>query len=242
MMSNTLGHCASCYFEAGAYYRLSGTACVQCSQSGCASYSTSCVCLSCQEGYQFVNSQCIACQNLHCNTCQNNVRSCQVCAVRYGLTSSACIQCVQSACLNCDGDTTKCVTCETGYYNNAGTCYRCQASCTTCTAATVCSSCNNGYYLMANGRCKSMPSYCVQVDEKGECSKCGYGYMTMLGNCVPCSTSLFNVLYMSYLVKLMLKILPQLLFTTSIRILLSICFCICICIHYALTIMNYRFK
>jgi hypothetical protein len=129
VMSTSTGLCKSCYFETGAYYKLSNGVCIQCSQSGCATYGTTCDCLSCQNGYQYVNKQCVACQNLNCYVCQANVRSCEVCAPYYGLISSACIQCTQNTCLNCDGDSTKCVKCLTGYYVNSGTCYRCQASC-----------------------------------------------------------------------------------------------------------------
>lgn len=134
---------------------------MQCSQGGCATYSGTCQCLSCQNGYQFINHQCVACQNLNCYTCQSDIRSCQVCAPYYGLISSACIQCTQGVCLNCDGDSSKCVTCLTGYYNSAGTCYRCQASCQTCTSSTICTSCIAGNYLLSSGRCKSLPTNCI---------------------------------------------------------------------------------
>lgn len=42
VMSSVYGTCSSCYFESGAYYTLVNGVCNQCSQVGCATYSTSC--------------------------------------------------------------------------------------------------------------------------------------------------------------------------------------------------------
>jgi len=68
VMKNVNGDCSSCYFEApDNYYKLNGLQCTKCILAGCASFSTTCQCLSCQNGYRFINNLCSACQNLHCN-------------------------------------------------------------------------------------------------------------------------------------------------------------------------------
>ena len=120
-------------------------------------------------------------------------------------------------CLNCDGDSTKCNTCQVGYYNNGGICYKCQLSCQSCVSSTLCTACNAGNYLLSTGRCKSLPSNCVQVSSTtGSCTKCNYGYQIEEGICVPCSTDLFNVHFYWYLDAAMLKILSKLLCSNEV--------------------------
>ena len=76
-MIDSSGQCSSCYFTVGAYYSLSASnVCNLCNVAGCATYSSTCVCLSCQDGYQFINSNCVACQNLHCYRCQASTSEC----------------------------------------------------------------------------------------------------------------------------------------------------------------------
>lgn len=200
-MLDSTGKCSSCYFTAATgYYSLSASnVCVLCNVAGCASYSTTCQCLSCQNGYQFINNQCIQCQNLHCYQCQASISSCQSCAPSYGRLSSACLLCQPANCYNCDGDNTQCATCNTGYYLSGGQCYSCQSNCVTCTSSTICTSCVAGTFLQANGRCKTLPTNCLQIDNTtlssnvGSCKRCSYGYILLSGNCYPCSSSLFNV-------------------------------------------------
>lgn len=76
-MANAAGQCSSCYFSAlDGYYTLSAGVCTLCNVVGCATYSRNCQCLSCLSGYQFINNQCIACQSLHCSSCQTSVTAC----------------------------------------------------------------------------------------------------------------------------------------------------------------------
>lgn len=200
-MANAAGQCSSCYFSAlEGYYSLLSGACTLCNVVGCASYSTTCQCLSCQNGYQFINNQCIACQSLHCNRCQTSVTACETCAVAYGRLSSACQLCQPANCNNCDGDSSVCAQCNTGFYLSGGQCYNCQANCDSCLSSTQCNVCANGYYRQTNGRCKALPSNCVSIDNAtlnsnvGACKRCRYGYILLDGNCYPCGLSLFNVI------------------------------------------------
>ena len=173
--------------------------CVLCSVTGCLTYSTACQCLSCQNGYQFINNQCVLCQSLHCHKCQTSVSICELCAPSYGRLSNACVACQQANCNNCDGDNTVCSTCNVGYYRSGGICYTCQANCLSCSSNIICTSCITGTYLQTNGRCKTLPANCIQIDvlslgsNVGICKRCRYGYMLIEGNCYPCSNSLFNV-------------------------------------------------
>lgn len=199
-MINVAGQCSSCYFSAATgYYSLSAGVCTLCNVVGCSTYSSTCQCLSCQNGYQFINNQCIACQTLHCYKCQASVTACEACAVSYGRLSSACQLCQPSNCYNCDGDNTVCAVCNVGYYLNSGQCYQCQAHCASCTSNTQCTSCSAGYFLQTNGRCKTLPSNCQSIDNTtlgsnvGSCKRCNYGYILLDGNCYPCSLSIFNV-------------------------------------------------
>ena len=185
MLDNT-GKCSSCYFTAATgYYSLTNGVCTLCNVSGCSTYSSTCQCLSCQNGYQFINNQCIACQSLHCNVCQASVTACQQCAPAYGRLSSACQLCQPSNCYNCDGDNTVCATCNTGYYLSGGNCYECQTKCVTCLSNTQCTSCIAGTYLQANGRCKTLPDNCISIDtttlksDVGSCKRCAYGYILL---------------------------------------------------------------
>ena len=65
----------------------------------------------------------------------------------------------------------------------------------------MCTTCSVGYFLQSNGRCKQLPSNCIDIDTTtldsavGSCKRCSYGYMLLDGNCYPCSNSLFNVSY-----------------------------------------------
>jgi hypothetical protein len=199
-MADATGRCSSCYFTASyGYYSLAGGVCGLCNVAGCLSYSSSCQCLSCQEGYQFLNNQCNACQTLHCSSCQSTITACQACAVAYGRLSSACQLCQPANCLNCDGDSTACAACNPGYYLSAGNCFGCQTHCLACSSSTRCTSCAPTHYLQSNGRCKSLPSHCVSIDDStldldvGSCKRCEYGYILLDGNCYPCGLSLFNV-------------------------------------------------
>jgi hypothetical protein len=199
-MLDSTGKCSSCYFTSNGYYSLSGAGvCSLCNVAGCATYSSACQCLSCQNGYQYINNQCIQCQNLHCYQCQASISSCQSCAPAYGRLSSACLLCQPANCNNCDGDNTVCTQCNTGYYLSNGQCYQCQTNCLTCTSNVLCSSCAANNFLQANGRCKALPANCIQIDNStlasniGSCKRCSYGYILISGNCYPCSSSLFNV-------------------------------------------------
>jgi hypothetical protein len=200
-MQDSSGNCASCYFDAvRGYYSLTNGVCTLCYVAGCSTYSASCQCLSCLNGYQFINNQCIACQSLHCHVCQVSVTACQQCAPAYGRLSSACQLCQPSNCYNCDGDNTVCATCNTGYYLSAGNCYQCQQNCLSCISNKQCTACAPGTYLQANGRCKTLPANCISIDNStlisniGSCKRCAYGYILLEGNCYPCGVSLFNVL------------------------------------------------
>lgn len=199
-MADTSGTCSTCYFEAtGGFYSLSSGSCVLCNVAGCNSYSPTCQCLGCSDGYQFINNQCIACQTLHCNRCQTLVTACETCTLAYGRLSSACQLCQPAHCSNCDGDSTVCAVCDDGYFLSNGACFRCQDNCLRCQSGTVCRVCTAGYYLQANGRCKTLPSNCISIDTSslgssvGSCKRCSYGYILLEGNCYPCGLSVFNV-------------------------------------------------
>jgi len=199
-MSASNGDCSLCYFDSSTgYYSLISGTCTLCNVVGCLTYSSTCQCLSCVSGYQFINNQCIACQNLHCTVCQASISSCQQCAASYGRLSSACVLCTPSNCYNCDGDNTICVTCNVGYYLSNGNCYSCQTNCASCISNIQCTSCSPGTFLQANGRCKALPSNCISIDTStissnvGSCKRCSYGYILLDGNCYPCSSALLNV-------------------------------------------------
>ena len=202
-MLDSTGKCSSCYFSSSeGYYSLSSNGtCTLCSVSGCKTYSSTCQCLSCQDGYQFINNQCNSCQTLHCKVCQASVTECQTCIVAYGRLSSACQQCQPSNCYNCDGDNTVCAVCNTGYYLSSGQCYACQTNCQSCLSKTECNQCATNYYLQENGRCKTLPSNCISIDSTtlssnvGSCKRCKYGYILLDGNCYPCAITLFNVVF-----------------------------------------------
>ena len=84
MLDNT-GACSVCYFtQAEGYYSLIGGVCTLCNVAGCLTYSSTCQCLSCNSGFQFINNQCNSCQSLHCSVCQASVTACQSCDVAYG--------------------------------------------------------------------------------------------------------------------------------------------------------------
>lgn len=185
-MLDSTGKCSSCYFTAATgYYSLINGVCSLCNVSGCSTYSSTCQCLSCQNGYQFINNQCVACQSLHCHVCQASVTACQQCAPAYGRLSSACQLCQPSNCYNCDGDNTVCASCNTGYYLSGGNCYQCQSNCATCISNTQCTSCIAGTYLQANGRCKTLPNNCISIDTAtlksnvGSCKRCAFGYILL---------------------------------------------------------------
>jgi len=181
-MLDLTGKCSSCYST----YTLTGSnICSICNVAGCLTYSTTCQCLSCQNGYQFINNQCIICQNQYCYQCQASVSACEICAPLYGRMSSACQKCQPLNCYNCDGDNTVCAVCSSGYYLSGGLCYKCQTNCLSCLSNIQCTSCVATTYLQSNGRCKTLPSYCLQIDNTtlssavGSCKRCQYGYILL---------------------------------------------------------------
>ena len=116
------------------------------------SYCTACITL-----YGAYLGSCLTCNSSFCETCSSNIFICTSCINGYGLnTNGTCMPCQTSSslCLNCDGaNLNQCVSCNQGYFFVGGICRPCTTTCISCSNATTCNSCIDGYYLDSANIC-----------------------------------------------------------------------------------------
>ena len=187
----------TCPCEDGYYDRQpTSFACNLCSSvlDNCYLCDTDTVCLQCQPFYYFVTNggvkECELC-NKYCETCSVESDKCASCNnVTYHRTLSG----------------TTCV-CEAGYVsiNNSVPCSQCSvlnSGCLACTNATICTSCDTGYYLKVHNSsthlCQLCPYYCpdctLNASNDVICNSCPSGTFRTLsadGSC-NCDSGYFD--------------------------------------------------
>lgn len=94
------------------------------------------------------------------------------CVTGYFLQGTKCAvntTCIPSACGNC----------PVGTFGNPGSCTACPTSCKTCSSATVCADCMDGYYHTSNNTCPTCPVQCKTCSRTDYCSICSDGYVAI---------------------------------------------------------------
>lgn len=182
----TQSGCSSCSIG---YLVSSDGTCKAPNINGCVSYNADITCKTCDVGYDLTNGLCVL--SIACNA----NKTCTNCKYNYYLSSGSCLQCPTIAnCNSCNVlSSTKCIDCVTGYYlNSASVCTACpQAGCLDCSSATVCTSAQDGYYLLVDikgvntGGVKPCKGYCAtcQLDALS-CLTCQSGATLYGGVCI----------------------------------------------------------
>ena len=148
--SNSDSHCNSC--NEGYYL---------------SSNSNSSNCLTCIDNYFLVSNTCYKC-NKNCKSTSDGCK-CSNCYNGYYLSNYQCFQC-NSNCKTCSDSETKCLSCYNGYgLTESNICVPCSQPCKKCSAANICSSCIDNYYL-ASGTCYKCNINC-KTKENDNC-KC----------------------------------------------------------------------
>lgn len=178
--------------------------CVDCPQ-GCFQCSKSLVtgnvnCEECYGGYYLTYSSqsqgqiCSSCDIDGCTTCQlvNNKPTCTFCDYFSSLNNGTCLQC-GTHCSVCtpSNDGPVCSSCLLGFGVVNGSCVSCSEGCSACSSSTTCTTCYDGYYLIAkNNTCKPCNSLtagcglCTNIT----CNACQPGFfLTGDGTCQGCA-------------------------------------------------------
>lgn len=137
-------------------YLLQNSACVLCTIDNCARCSSDNTCARCSSGYslngntcEFCKSPCFSCTTTGCSTCLPPFNI-------WPNVNGVCFTCNILNCAICTADGATCTTCKGGYDLSATntTCVKtCPANCDTCDNSTVCTKCDQYFYLNANNIC-----------------------------------------------------------------------------------------
>lgn len=136
----------------------------------------------CATGYSVdaATGVCKACASF-CNKCDiSGAGLCDInqCTVGYTRdpTSLLCVNCL-NACPNCSPtDPSVCLNCGLNRFLSNSICLVCSSNCMTCTSATVCTNCIEGY-LLINSKCYSPPPFpCLGYTSSLTCSGCFKGF------------------------------------------------------------------
>ena len=190
--SYILSICTSCYPRS---VLKSGT-CVSCTDPHalvCSSLNFN-YALICEPGYTggaystssaVTGGTCQAC-SLYCVSCLSNgpghcdSNGCIQGTVQVTGTTN-CTKCF-AGCTTCSAsDPNQCLDCgNQRFLTTAGSCQGCPTGCQTCTSASNCQSCTQGYFLVGTA-CTILPAFCVSLNSTGVCSKCFGGYLLNTG-------------------------------------------------------------
>lgn len=128
------------------------------------------------------------CKMCYSNTTTNELR-CQYCVDGYGLVfkndekiSNTCLPCEDENCLECRSNYSVCTKCSEGFFLNDQKCEMCPEGCPTCTNATKCNECDEGYGFDAHGTCVACDEGCKKCINDGTyCTEVKEGYGFILG-------------------------------------------------------------
>jgi len=176
-----------------------GSNCVEC----IAASDDAITCRTCIEGYYVKDKSCSSCPSncLACSESGGKVK-CESCRSKFHKNDddSACLPC-QSACKDtkcAKGAPTnllgfaKCSECNEGNYLQDDVCTGCFSNCATCTSATECTKCDDGFYLDSPASCLPCDFKCKTCTSATDCSDCEAGYALKKDTdvvCDPCPSS-----------------------------------------------------
>ena len=199
--SSNVPTCTSCnagtYWDPYAQQCLPCAAkCLKCSFNPTTNLSLCTQCDATQQGYLQAGG-CVGCSSLNagCSQCTTTggTFACSSCSAGYYLSSSnnSCVSCSNAGLSNClaCSDSATCTSCQNPNYLDSATntCKSCQAQlCKTCSTSNTsqCQTCQDFYYLDANGACQSCASAnstncksCSVTDGQATtCTACQDGY------------------------------------------------------------------
>ncbi|KAL4460055.1 hypothetical protein ABPG73_001733 [Tetrahymena malaccensis] len=142
----------------------------------------------------------------NCNLLKAGI-TCTICSPNYYLnivdggciSSSSCaapfIINVSNQSCQCPADRTlqdSSCPCNTGSLDVAGVCQPCPANCNQCSSQTVCTSCQQGYYLFIDGTCKSPCPAMFRPDYSNTSCVCRPNSSLQTNNC-PCNTGFVDL-------------------------------------------------
>ena len=193
--------------------------CALCDQSclTCFSPGTSNNCLSCFQGFYFINNNCLLCDN-NCNSCDIASSNCTSCPIHnylhnyqciascpigyYGSIDGLCLPCDDN-CLTCfESSMNDCFSCKIGQTLVRTHCELCDSSCLTCKSlgSSNCLSCNSSMYLQEGSCLMSCDKgfYPVELPIK-VCNRCSSSCYECVGEgndkCISCIDSYYLNIY-----------------------------------------------
>lgn len=147
-------------------------------------------CSTCYPNYIIVTGGCQVCPYTGCTltaaSVVNNVCTCTQCNRGYYLTAPTCTPCTSTPnCAVCPGNV--CSACMPGYYFSGGACL--VASALNCLqsksgSATLCSICNDGYFLGTNELCYQCQQNCLICTSRLTCTSCTANTKLSAGYCL----------------------------------------------------------
>lgn len=152
-------------------------------KKGCLDNCASCdnPCTKCDSGYFLSNGQCQVC-SLTCKACEKKPDLCTECFEGFQLKDLKCQKNCDEGCEKCE---VPCSKCNFGYFLHGGNCLFCSNLCAGCiNDADFCTSCWDGFVLVANSCKQSCKEHCLTCDDP--CSQCEDGYFASGGSCVKC--------------------------------------------------------
>ena len=186
---NSISKCSVC--SGSTYLDSSSASCKNCA-SGALTCASATVITSCQTGYYLTQNSlfCLACPS-NCQSCPSSNTVCASCFSGYYLNSSICYACSLANCLTCSfvSSNQYCLTCNTSLYASLGTCRSCPSNCNKCISTTTCTTCAQGYYLVAGGCVLATSSIdnCNTYQNATSCATCLSSYYLSNSLCYSCS-------------------------------------------------------
>ena len=208
--------CSKC--SEGYYSQEGWNKCQKCCEGCSECESPSGTCLSCKEGYEYINGKCNQYQSktpckqcnereyslegsgkcnqvdISCKTFDKKNGNCLTCEDGYGIINGKCIKCLSGTYSNSQTNY-NCEECKEGEFSYPGwkKCLPCQVSCTSCDKTTgKCWTCYKGHYLNTNnGKCDECPPGTYnEMNSLTMCKECPKGTYARKGwgKCVTCGS------------------------------------------------------
>jgi hypothetical protein len=200
---NSAGTCTQCVQNAV----LKAGACSIC-PVGCSQCDSQDItkCAGCIRGFVLNNGKCedSICSK-GCIACSSDGKVCTACNNGYTLSKDKCFRCPGRCTGSCNPlNINECTSCMRGFYLENNDCERCGDICLSCTSASVCNACIEGYSLnAATSTCVKNCLFPCQTCSTTSCDTCATGYTknSVDGNCyvdLTCNPNCENCLPGSY--------------------------------------------
>ena len=146
------------------------------------------------------NGVCASTTSRTAATCKTNSVSngaCTSCSDGFFLMEGGCYETSRypgkSVCTTVASSGGTCQTAADGYYLNGGTLVTCPVGCKTCSDASTCTDCTDGYVKISNAQtCSKCDASCLTCETSAtKCKECASGYYKTAsgGTCTPCESN-----------------------------------------------------